>query len=102
MPNTKSAIRQDRVNETREARGKGVRSQTKTTITKAEKLLFSGEVDKAKEAVVAAISALDKAAGKKIIHPKNAARRKSRLMKKLNQASAAAAAAPKPETKETK
>jgi small subunit ribosomal protein S20 len=79
-----------------------VRSQTKTTITKAEKLLFSGEVDKAKEAVVAAISALDKAAVKKIIHPKNAARRKSRLMKKLNQASAAAAVAPKPETKETK
>jgi small subunit ribosomal protein S20 len=79
-----------------------VRSQTKTTITKAEKLLFSGEVDKAKEAVAAAISALDKAAVKKIIHPKNAARRKSRLMKKLNQASAAATAAPKPETKKAK
>jgi small subunit ribosomal protein S20 len=39
--------------------------------------------------VVRAISALDKAAGKGIIHPNQAARRKSRLMTKLNRANAA-------------
>src|SRR5688500_19690451 len=38
------------------------------------------------EAVAAAISALDKAAEKGIIHPNNAARRKSRLMTKVNAA----------------
>ena len=48
-------------------------------------MIFSGEQG-AQEAVVAAISSLDKAAEKKIIHPNNAARRKSRLMKKLNEA----------------
>jgi len=36
--------------------------------------------------VVAAISSLDKAAEKGVIHPNNAARRKSRLIKKLNEA----------------
>lgn len=101
MPNTKSAIRQARLSETKYTRNKPVRSQVKTTITKAEKLVLGGESDKAKEAVVSAMRALDKAAGKKIIHPKNAARRKSRLMKKLNLATAAVAT-PKPETKEKK
>jgi len=35
---------------------------------------------------MAAVSSLDKAAEKGVIHPNNAARRKSRLMKKLNEA----------------
>ena len=67
-------------------RNKSVSSQCKTNITKAEKLIFSGELELAQGAVVAAISSLDKAADKGIIHPNNAARRKSRLMEKLNEA----------------
>lgn len=98
MPNTKTAIKQVRVSERRRVRNKAVRTQAKTRITGAEKLIFSGELDKAREAVLAAISALDKAAEKGIIHPNNAARRKARLMKKLNQASSATRA----ESKETK
>jgi len=58
----------------------------KTNITKAERLIFSGELEEAQKAVVAAISSLDKAAEKGILHANNAARRKSRLMKKLNAA----------------
>lgn len=65
---------------------KSARSLSKTEITKAEGLIFSGEVEQAKAVVVAAISSLDKAAEKGILHPNNAARRKSRLMKKLNEA----------------
>jgi small subunit ribosomal protein S20 len=42
--------------------------------------------------VVAAITSLDKAAEKGIIHPNNTARRKSRLMKKLNEAQSLSAA----------
>jgi small subunit ribosomal protein S20 len=64
----------------------------KTSIAKAERLIFSGELESAQAAVVAAITTLDKAAKKGVIHPNNAARRKSRLMKKLNQAQASASA----------
>lgn len=65
-------------------RNKTVRSETKTAISKAEKLVSAKGGDEAKSAVTAAISSLDKAAKKKIIHPNTAARKKSRLMKKLN------------------
>jgi small subunit ribosomal protein S20 len=74
-----------RATKKRRLRNKTVRSLCKSRVTKAESLIFSGELEKGKEAVVAAISSLDKAAEKGIIHPNNAARRKSRLMKKLNE-----------------
>lgn len=86
MPVTKSAQKQVRVSERRRLRNKSVSSLCKTNITKAEKLIFSGELELAQKAVVAAMTSLDKAAEKGIIHPNNAARRKSRLMKKLNEA----------------
>ena len=86
MPVTKSAKKQVRVTERRRLRNRSIRSLVKTNITKAERLIFSGELESARAAVVAAISSLDKAAEKGIIHPNNAARRKSRLMKKLNEA----------------
>lgn len=96
MPGRKSAQKQARVAERRRLRNKSIRSLTKTKITKAERLIFSGELELARQAVVAAISSLDKAAEKGVIHSNNAARRKSRLMKKLNKALASA------ESKETR
>ena len=86
MPVTKSAEKQMRVAEKKRLHNKSIRSLCKTNITKAEKLIFSGELEVAQKAVVDAISSLDKAAEKGVIHPNNAARRKSRLMKKLNEA----------------
>ncbi len=86
MPHSKSAQKQVRVAEKRRLRNKSVQSLAKTNVTKAEKLIFSGELEAAQRAVVVAISSLDKAAEKGVIHPNNAARRKSRLMKKLNEA----------------
>lgn len=88
MPQTKSAQKERRATKKKRLRNKTARSLCKTKITKAESFIFSGELDKGKEALVAAISSLDKAANKGIIHPNNAARRKSRLMKKLNEAQA--------------
>ena len=85
---SKSAQKQARVAARRQQRNKSVRSQVKTNITKAEKLIFSGELEAAQEAVVGAIGSLDRAAEKGVIHPNNAAQRKSRLMKKLNEAQA--------------
>ena len=70
----------------RQVRNKSVRSFTKSSIAKAESLITTKELGPAKEAATRAISALDKAAKKGVIHPNNAARRKSRLMNKLNQA----------------
>jgi len=49
-----------------------------------------GRLEEAREAVGVAVSALDKAAEKGIIHKNNAARRKSRLMRRLNQIERAA------------
>ena len=74
---------------------KAVRSRVKTMIVKTENQLAAGDVDDARKTMTAAIGSLDTAAGKKVIHPNNAARRKSRLMKKANKA----AAAKTPETK---
>jgi small subunit ribosomal protein S20 len=59
-------------------------SALKTSIGQAEKLIIEGELEPAAEAVKKATTALDKAAQKGIIHVNNAARRKSRLTKKLN------------------
>lgn len=94
MPSTKTAEREMRVAERRLIRNKSVRSKAKTDITKAEKLIFSGEVEAARAAVLKAISALDKAAGKGVLHRNNAARRKSRLVQKLNKATKQAQTAP--------
>jgi small subunit ribosomal protein S20 len=94
---SKSAQKYARASERKHQRNKSVRSEVKTNITKAEKLIFSGQLDVAREAVGAAVASLDKAAEKGILHGNNAARRKSRLMKKLNQAAALSSAASEPE-----
>ena len=102
MANTKSAEKRIRSNERKRLRNQSYRSRVKTVIRKAEQLIFGGQPSE--DAVREAISTLDKAAGKGIIHKNNAARRKSRLMKKLNTQAAtmAAAAAAKPARKSTK
>lgn len=82
MANTKSAQKRIRTNAKKAERNKAYRSKAKTMVKKAEELIFAGE-DSA-EAIRQAYSTLDKAARKGIIHPNNAARRKSRLMAKLN------------------
>jgi small subunit ribosomal protein S20 len=62
------------------------RSETKTLVQRASEIALGRADGPGPEAVAAAISALDKAAEKGIIHPNNAARRKSRLMTKVNEA----------------
>lgn len=94
---SKSAEKQARVASRRQQRNKSVRSEVKTDITSAEKLIFAGELKKAQVAVKKAVSNLDKAGEKKILHANNVARRKARLLKKLNQATAQSKAEPIPE-----
>lgn len=104
MPNIKSAQKRVRVTERKRLRNKPVHTLCKTNVTKAERLIFMGDLKAAQEAVTVAIISLDKAAEKGIIHPNNAARRKARLMKKLNQlgVQAPVAAKPKPAEAEPK
>lgn len=90
MANTKSALKRIRTNERKRVRNQSYRSRVKTLIRKAELAIFAGQPDE--EAVREALRTLDKAAVKGIIHKNNAARRKSRLMKKFNASTASQSA----------
>ncbi len=70
--------------ERRRVRNKSVRSAVKTSLIKAEKLISKKEAEATSAEMVQVVSILDRAAKKRVIHPNQAARRKSRLMKKLN------------------
>ncbi|MDY7040582.1 MAG: 30S ribosomal protein S20 [Chloroflexota bacterium] len=86
MANTKSAIKRIRSSERKRERNVTYRSRARTSVKKARMLIDEGQLDEAEVAVRQAIHALDKAAEKGIIHKNNAARRKSRLMQRFNQA----------------
>jgi len=90
LPKTRSAMKRLRQNEKRWLRNRLYRSRARTFIKKTRKLIEEGKLDEAQVAARQATSALDRAAIKGIIHKNNAARRKSRLMKRLNQALAVA------------
>jgi small subunit ribosomal protein S20 len=83
VANIKSQIKRNRQNEKRRVRNKAVRSELKTRTKTAVTATDEG-ADNADELTHAAIRKLDKAASKGVIHKNSAARRKSRLMKRLN------------------
>ena len=83
MANIKSQIKRNRQNEKRRVTNRIVRGSARTADSKARAALVQGDEVTSKEAVLAAISQLDRAAQKGVIHKNNAARRKSRLMKRL-------------------
>lgn len=82
MANIKSQIKRNRQNEKRRIANRIVRGSTRTAISKA-RVALAGENENARELVLEAIKALDKAAQKGVLHKNNSARKKSRLMKKL-------------------
>lgn len=91
MPNLPSAKKRMRVEEKRRLRNKSVKSEVRTEVTKARTAIDAdAEASETIEAVREAITALDRGARKGVLHPNNAARRKSRLMARLHKAEAAA------------
>ena len=80
-----------RVAEKRRLRNRPIRSSVRTHVRHAREAIedAAGQPETA-EAVKRAISQLDRAVSKGVIHANNAARRKSRLMKKLHEATASA------------
>ena len=82
MANIKSQIKRNRQNENRRLRNRNMRGAARTAVNQA-RAAFEANEPETKETILKAISALDKAAEKGVIHKNNAARRKGRLMKKL-------------------
>ncbi len=82
MANIKSQIKRNRQNEIRRLRNKATKSEIKTRVKTAVSAATAG-AENTDEAVRTAMKRLDKAASKGIIHKNQAARRKSRLMKRL-------------------
>jgi small subunit ribosomal protein S20 len=80
LANTASALKRIRSNNRKRLHNRVTRTKTRTAIRAAHE---AETPEEARAATVAAISALDSAAHKGVIHPNNAARRKSRLMKRL-------------------
>jgi len=91
LANTKSAIKRIRQEKKRYLHNRMVKSRMRTFVRKAQMLIGRGSPEEVTEAVRAAISQIDKAAQKGVIHRNQAARRKSRLMKRVNSATSAAA-----------
>ena len=82
MPSAKS----HRVQVRKAAVNRTTRSFTRSRLNKARGIVAEGASEEAESAVKDAISALDKAARKGVIHPNQAARKKSRLQRSLNKA----------------
>jgi small subunit ribosomal protein S20 len=83
LANHKSAIKRIRVTERRRVRNRLVISRARTEVKSARTNIGKGDLEAAREATKKAIRTLDKAVSKGILHRNNAARRKSRLMKRL-------------------
>jgi len=83
LANIKSQIKRNRQNEKKRVLNRITRGRARTFVAKARTAIEAGSVDDSKEAVLKAVIELDKAAQKGVIHKNNAARRKSRLMKRL-------------------
>lgn len=89
MANIKSQIKRNLQNERRRLRNKSVRSELGTRSRRAVAAAEAGAPDR-DEALRLAIKRIDKAAAKGVIHKNTAARRKSRLVRRISGVSDAA------------
>ena len=85
MANTRSAIKRMRQNPKRHLRNRYFEGRARSFVKKARTTLEGTNVEEARTATLEAVSVLDKAAEKGVLHKNNAARRKSRLMRRLAQ-----------------
>lgn len=83
MANTKSAKKRIRQTAKRTEHNRRYTSAARTYIKKTRSLIAAGQLDEAEATALKAYSVLDKAARKNVLHPRNAARRKGRLMAQL-------------------
>lgn len=84
MPNTRSAEKRMRVTATRTLRNRMIRSRMKTAIRRYHAAVAEGNLETATAMFRQAVSQIDRAAAKGVIHPNQASRRKARLAARLN------------------
>ncbi|MFP5219379.1 MAG: 30S ribosomal protein S20 [Actinomycetes bacterium] len=85
MANIKSQIKRIKTNEKARLRNKSVKSSLKTSVRRFREAADAGDVDTATAALRDASKQLDKAASKGVIHPNQAANRKSAMAKRARQ-----------------
>jgi small subunit ribosomal protein S20 len=90
LANTTSAKKRIRSSARKRERNQVFRASARTYVKKTRSLMAQGDLDGAEAAARSACQTLDKAARKGVIHPRNAARRKGRLMRALAAAKKAA------------
>jgi small subunit ribosomal protein S20 len=83
MANIASSKKDARRSAVRAVRNRSLKSSVKTKVTKFRRATAEGAED-AEQLALVAVAALDRAVSKGVLHARNAARRKSRLMKRLN------------------
>lgn len=84
MPNIKSSAKRDQLAKARNAKNKAEKSALKTAVKKFDAAVAEGNKEAAVSTYKAAVKAVDKAAGKNLIHKNNAANKKSKMTVKLN------------------
>lgn len=81
MANHKSAIKRHKQSEKRRQRNASTKSNLKTAIKRTTEAAGAGKADDAQAALKKAVSLLDKAVTKKVLHRNNASRKIARLVK---------------------
>jgi len=84
MPNIKSSAKRDQLAKARNAKNKAEKSALKTAVKKFDAAVAEGNKEAAVSTYKVAVKAVDKAAGKNLIHKNNAANKKSKMTVKLN------------------
>ena len=84
MANHKSAMKRNRQNQANRERNRANKTRIRTVVKAVDAAIGESAVDKAKEALLAAIPVISRAAMKGTIHKKNASRKVSRLTKRVN------------------
>jgi small subunit ribosomal protein S20 len=87
MPNIKSSAKRDQIGKARNARNRARRTALRTNLKKFEAALAEGNRENAMAAFKLAVKTVDRAVSRGILHKNNAAHKKSRMAKKMNEIS---------------
>jgi small subunit ribosomal protein S20 len=101
MANIASSKKDARRSAVRAVRNRSLKSSVKTKVTKFRRATAEGAED-AEQLALVAVAALDRAVSKGVLHARNAARRKSRLMKRLTASGVTKTVTAKPTAKPAK
>lgn len=88
MANHKSALKRHKQSEVKKARNASIKSNLKSAVKKVTEATGAGDAETARKNLPAAISLLDGAVTRGVLHRNNAARKVSRLTKAVNSAKA--------------